>query len=63
LLLQRPATELRVPAGNGKLLAEIHRAGEVIDQRSDGEEMVLVARIDAVALARLQRAGAVVGAP
>ena len=63
LLRQRPATELRVSAGNGKLLAEIHRTGEVIEQRSDGEEMVLVARVDAVALARLQRAGAVVGTP
>ena len=63
LLHQRPATELRVSAGNGKLLAEIHRAGEVIEQRSDGEEMVLVARLDAVAVARLQRAGAVVGTP
>ncbi|MBV6522717.1 MAG: GTPase HflX [Gemmatimonadaceae bacterium] len=58
---QRPATELRVPVRDGRLLAEVHRAGHVIEQRAEGDDLVLVARLDAVAVARLQRAGAVVG--
>jgi GTP-binding protein HflX len=59
----RPATELRVPASDGRLLADIHRSGEVVEQRADGEELVLVARLDPVSLARVVRAGAIRGAP
>ncbi|HTR77810.1 MAG TPA: GTPase HflX, partial [Gemmatimonadaceae bacterium] len=43
----RPLTELRFPAANGKLLAEIHRDGGVVAQRLDGEDLVLTARLDA----------------
>ena len=44
-----PVTDVRVPAGNGKLLAEIHREAEVISSRLDEEtgEMVLAVRADA----------------
>lgn len=63
VLDSRPLAELRVPAGNGKLLADVHRSGEVVEQRTDGDTMVLVTRMDAAALARLKRAGAVVGTP
>ncbi|MFL5580704.1 MAG: GTPase HflX [Gemmatimonadaceae bacterium] len=62
----RPIAEIRVPAGNGKLLAEVHRAGEVIEERVDGLEMVLRARIDEATAGRLRSAGAGVttnGAP
>ena len=58
----RPVAELRIPVGNGKLLAEVHRSGEVLDQRHEGEEMILRARIDATTLGRLRRAGAMVRA-
>ena len=51
----RPVAELRVPVSDGKLLAEIHRSGEVLEQRHEGEEMVLRARIDATTLGRLAR--------
>ncbi|HSA57292.1 MAG TPA: GTPase HflX [Gemmatimonadaceae bacterium] len=59
---QRPVAELRIPVANGRLLAEIHRSGEVLDQRSEGEEMILRARLDSTTLGRLSRAGAVVRA-
>jgi GTP-binding protein HflX len=49
--------ELRLGAGEGKLLAEIHRGSEVLDQRMDGEELVLRARVDDALAGRLRRAG------
>ncbi|MFN8579898.1 MAG: GTPase HflX [Gemmatimonadaceae bacterium] len=59
----RPLTELRVDAGNGRLLADVHRSGEVVGQRAEGNVLVLLTRIEPAALARLQRAGAVLGTP
>ncbi|MFL5560249.1 MAG: GTPase HflX [Gemmatimonadaceae bacterium] len=50
--------EVRLGAGEGKLLAEIHRGAEVIDQRMDGDEIVLKARVDEAMAGRLRRAGA-----
>ena len=58
----RPVAELRIPVSDGKLLADVHRSGEVLEQRNEGEEMVLRARIDATTLGRLRRAGAMVKA-
>ncbi|HEY2852881.1 MAG TPA: GTPase HflX [Gemmatimonadaceae bacterium] len=55
---RRPLTEVRLPATNGKLLAEIHRGAEVIDQRTDGEELIVRARMDEALAGRLRRAGA-----
>ena len=43
---------------DGKLLAEIHRDGEVIDTRMDGDRLVVSARVNDVLAARLRRAGA-----
>ena len=62
---RRPLTEVRLPATNGKLLAEIHRGAEVIDQRTDGEELIVRARMDEALAGRLRRAGAevVIGVP
>ena len=61
----RPMSEIRLGAGEGRLLAEIHRLGEVIDQRTDGADLVLKARVDDALAGRLRRAGARVenGAP
>lgn len=56
----RPVTQLRVPFTNGGLLAAVHRAGEVLDQRQDGDAFIVRARLDAAARARLTRAGAIV---
>ncbi len=54
----KPLAEIRLPASDGRLLAEIHRTGEVLDQRSDGDELVVRARVDDALLGRLRRAGA-----
>ena len=59
---RRPLAEIRLSAGDGKLLAEIHRSGEVIDQRTDGDQLVLRARVDDALVGRLRRAGAEVTA-
>ena len=55
---RRPLAEIRFSSGDGKLLAEIHRQGEVIDQRTDGDQLVLRARVDEALAGRLKRAGA-----
>jgi GTP-binding protein HflX len=55
-----PITEIRVPFTAGKLLAEIHRDTEVLNQVHDGEELVLHARLDASVAGRLRKAGAAV---
>jgi GTP-binding protein HflX len=57
---RRALAEIRLPAGAGALIAEVHRTGEVLEQRVDGEELVLVARTDAATAARLRAAGATV---
>jgi len=54
----KPLAEIRLHAGEGKLLAEIHRLGEVVEQRTDGSELVVRARIDEALVGRLRRAGA-----
>jgi GTPase len=56
-----PITEIRVPVTAGKLLAEIHRDTEVLDQVHDGDELILRARMDASVVGRLRKAGAWVG--
>jgi GTP-binding protein HflX len=54
----RPVAEIRIGAGEGRLLAEIHRLGEVIEQRTDGAELVIRARVDDALAGRLRRGGA-----
>jgi GTP-binding protein HflX len=58
---QRPVTELRIPMRDGRTLAQVHRMGEVLEQREDGEEMVLRARLDEATIGRLRQAGVAVG--
>jgi len=55
---RRPVMEIRLAAGEGKLLAEVHRDGEVLDQRTDDETIVMHARIDERTVGRLRQAGA-----
>jgi hypothetical protein len=54
----RPITELRIPVTDGRLLADIHRSTEVLEQRHEGSDLIVRARVDATALGRLRRAGA-----
>jgi len=44
----RPVVQLRIPAANGKMLAEVHRSGEVLSSVSDPEtgDTLLTARVD-----------------
>jgi GTP-binding protein HflX len=55
---QRPEAEIELPASNGKLLAELHRGAEVIDQRLVEDRLVLRARLDDALAGRLRRGGA-----
>ena len=55
---QRPILEIRIPASNGRLLAEVHREGEVLEQRADDDVMVVRARLDERMIGRLRHAGA-----
>ena len=59
---QRPLVKLRLPAASGKLIAEIHRDGEVVSTAHDEEtgDVMLSARVDSALLGRLEREGVVV---
>lgn len=41
----RPIVHIRIPASDGRRLAEIHREGEVVGQRVDGDDLVVSARL------------------
>ena len=56
----RPVSEVRIPAGDGRLLAELHREGEVIDHRSEDSVLVLHVRATEELIGRLRRGGATV---
>ncbi len=58
--LRRPLAEIHLSTADGKLLAEIHEYGEVLDQRTVGERLVLRARVGERLAGRLRRAGAIV---
>jgi GTP-binding protein HflX len=49
--------EVRVPAANGRLLAEIHRDGEVLDQQTDEDVIVIRARLDERTIGRIRQSG------
>ena len=52
---RRSVVELRIPASDGRILAEVYREGEVIDQQTDGETIVVRAWLDPRVAGRLQR--------
>jgi len=56
----RPIAEVRIPVGDGRLLAELHRESEVIDQRSEDSVLVLHVRATEALIGRLRRSGATV---
>ncbi len=55
---RRPVAEVWLHPRDGKLLAEIHQYGEVLDQRSEGVQMVIRARLPERLRGRLEQAGA-----
>lgn len=60
LRARRPEVELLIPMTHGKLLAEVHRMGEVLGSEADEAEGVMRVRgrFEPAALARLERDGA-----
>ncbi|HEX8725668.1 MAG TPA: GTPase HflX [Gemmatimonadaceae bacterium] len=56
--VRRPLSEIRLSPADGRLLAAIHRDGEVVDQRAEGDRMVVRARVDDALAGRLRSAGA-----
>lgn len=56
--VRRPVTQIRMSPSDGRLLAEIHRGGEVLDQRMEGDHLLVEARVDEALAGRLRRAGA-----
>jgi GTP-binding protein HflX len=52
--------EIRLPASDGKLLAEIYRDANVLTQSTQDGQLVLSARVDQALLGKLRRAGATV---
>jgi GTP-binding protein HflX len=57
--MRRPVTKIRIPIGDGKTLADVHKGGEVLEQKVDGDFMELTARVDERLAGRLRKAGAV----
>jgi GTP-binding protein HflX len=55
---RRPVTEIRMSPSDGKLLAEIHRGGEVLEQKMDGDRLLVRARVNDALAGRLRHAGA-----
>jgi GTP-binding protein HflX len=53
-------SEIRISTSDGKLLAQIHREAEVIEQRTENGQLVVKARLANDVSARLRRAGATV---
>jgi GTPase len=56
---RRPIHDLRVSHGNGKLLSELHRIGDVLATRHEEEGTYVSARLDEAGLAHVLRMGAV----
>ena len=55
---RRPIVELEVPVTDGRLLAEVHRTTQVLDQAQHDGVMVLRARVDEATAGRLRGKGA-----
>jgi len=53
----RPVAQIRVPLGNGKLLAGLHRDAEVLEQVQTDGVVVVTARIEARLLGKLRQEG------
>jgi GTPase len=58
LRVRRPVTHIRMSPADGKMLAEIHRDGEVIEQHMEGDLLFVEARVDDALAGRLRRSGA-----
>jgi len=57
---QRPLVEVRVASHQGAVLASLHRDGEVVEQTTDGSDVLVTARVDEKLAGRLRQAGVAV---
>ncbi|HET6702207.1 MAG TPA: GTPase HflX, partial [Gemmatimonadaceae bacterium] len=55
---KRPVVEVEIPVTDGRLLAEVHRTADVLDQAQRDGVMVLRARLDDATAGRLRGKGA-----
>ena len=55
---RRPVADVWLSHADGRLLAEIHQHGEVLEQRTEGDFMVIRARLPERLRGRLEQAGA-----
>jgi hypothetical protein len=53
----RPVARVRVPLGDGRLLAELHREAEVLQETHTDGVVEVTARIEARLLGKLRRDG------
>ena len=60
---KRPVAEVWLSSGDGRMLAEIHAHGEVLEQRTEGDQMVVRARLPERLRGRLEQAGARITTP
>jgi GTP-binding protein HflX len=56
--VRRPVAEVRMSTADGRMLAEIHAQGEVLDQRTEGDQLIVRARLPERLRGRLEQAGA-----
>ncbi|MFL5618880.1 MAG: GTPase HflX [Gemmatimonadaceae bacterium] len=55
---RRPVAEVWLSSSDGRMLAEIHAQGEVLEQRTEGDQLVVRARLPERLRGRLEQAGA-----
>jgi GTP-binding protein HflX len=60
---RRPEAEVWLSPADGRMLAEIHAHGEVLDQRTEGDQLVIRARLPERLRGRLEQAGARITTP
>ena len=60
---RRPVAEVWLSSADGRMLAEIHAHGEVLEQRTEGDQLVVRARLPERLRGRLEQAGARITSP
>jgi GTP-binding protein HflX len=55
---RRPVAEVWMSSSDGRMLAEIHAQGEVLEQRTEGDQLVIRARLPERLRGRLEQSGA-----
>jgi GTP-binding protein HflX len=54
---RRPVVRVRVPIGDGRTHAELHRTGEILTETTDDDAIIVTARLDAATTGRLRERG------